>query len=199
MSFAWSTARTNLATLFTRATGLRCIWVDGPQDFAATFRSTPSAEAHGELSLKTIGGKGVDQLSHTYDEHADPGEELTMRGSGLRSLLWQVRVRSWRSAAGLDAIAYLDTLRSHLRAPYADTLLRDASCGVESVAMMVDLGAINGDRRESVGQMDIMLCAYVETTLETTTWIEHAYGESTWRDADGVALSASLQIDGELS
>lgn len=163
------------------------------------MRETSGAHAHVEMSLRTVGVKGVDQLKQSFDDEATPGDELTYSCVGVRTLLWQVRVRSWRSAAALDAVYYIDRLRMYLRAPRSDTLLRGASLGVETVNQSQDLGAYMVERRESVQQVDIMLCAGINDAIHTDTYIETVYGESLWRDSNGALLPDAYQIDGELT
>ena len=194
MSFSWSTARTKLAELVTTATGLRVQWADGPAQWGGSLSSTPAIEAHCEMSLKTVGGRGVDHLTHVYNADAAPGEEITYHCIGVRAILWQVRFRSLRSSAALDAVYYADMLRSHLRAPYADDLLRGSSLGVEAVNQSVDLGAYLGDRRESVAQVDIMLVASIDQVVQTDTIVDRVIGEIVLNDVNGDDLP-TIDID----
>lgn len=197
----WTVARPALGTWFSGVTGLHAMDLEGPQDWGGSLREAAPKHAHGLLHLVEGRRLGSPRRDKETNLGAAQGEEIEPHVRGLREVIWEVRVRSMRTAAGFDARHYLSKVEAHLHdpGPAGFTILASGlGLGLQSTEGIVDLTELKADRRISVAQMDVRLHAYVDESMPAYGYVEKIEVETQWRGPDGALLPAANQFQGEI-
>ena len=198
----WTVARPALGAWFTSITGLHAQDREGSQEWGASLVEATPLQAQGELHLVEGGFIGWPQHAKVTNLGAPAGEEIEPHVRGIREVLWEVRVKSWRNAAGFDALHYLRLVEAGLHGPGPGGFTSVASnqgLGLQNHGPLVDLTATLGDRRASVAQMDVTLHAYVDISTPPYGYIEQLVDvQSEWRGPDGNLLPPANQFQGDI-
>lgn len=198
----WTVARPALGAWFSSVTGLHATDREGSQDWGGSLRETAPKHAHGLLHLVEGGFIGQPQHAKETNLAAALGEEIEPHVRGLREVVWEVRVRSHRIAAGEDAMHYLHQVEASLHAPGLGGFISAASAlglGLQRHEPIVDLTATIGKRRVSIAQLDVKLHAYVDHAMPAYGYVETlADVQTEWRGPDGALLPPDLQFQGDI-
>jgi hypothetical protein len=144
---------------------------------------------------------GVPRRQKTTNLAAPQGEEIEPHVLGLREVLWEVRVRSHRNAAGEDAFHYLRLVEAALHDPGPTGFPIVASglgLGLQTSETIVDLTATLGDRRVSIAQLDVRLHAWEDHAMPAYGYVDTLEVETQWRGPDGNLLPPGSQFQGEI-
>jgi len=172
----WATIRPALEDLFCSLSGLKTYWRDKPRPLV-----DPKQQAICLLHVRQTQSHGIDDIRSSYDPAGDPtGTGITFTVAGLRKVILDVRVESYRQDDDRFAYNGICAIRSGLSFPSAKAALRAVDLSVKWAGDAIDFPVSSlterldfDDRVTSVAQLDLELNAIscVEDPVKTT-WIE---------------------------
>jgi hypothetical protein len=197
----WPTAIPALGLWFETVTGLRAEEREGPQKWGGSLKKAAPKHAYGQLHL--VEGRWIGWPAHEKRQNlgAPQGEEITPHVTGIREVVWEVRVRSRNNTAGLDAASYLRKVEAHLHDPGPDgfTILASSlGLGLQDSEGIVDLTTTIKKRRISIAQLDVKLHAYTDEAMKPYGYVDTLVVKTEWRDAGGALLPPNQQFEGEI-
>lgn len=172
----WLTIRPALLKLFCTLSGLQTEWRDKSRNLA-----DPKKQAVCLLHVRQTQTLGVDDVRHTYDAAGDAtGTGITYSLNGLRRVMLDVRVESYRHDDDRFAFNAMDLIQTGLSFPSAKAALRAIDMSVKFRGNVIDFPTSSlterlefDDRVTSVAQLDLQLNA-ISCVGDPTkdTWIE---------------------------
>jgi len=172
----WVAIRPALVDLFCDLSGLKTYWRDQSRPLA-----DPKAQAVCLLHVRQTQSHGIDDVRSSYDAAGDPtGTGITFSIAGLRKVILDVRVESYRQDDDRFAYNGMSRIRTGLSFPSAKAALRAVGLSVKWAGEAIDFPVSSlterldfDDRITSVAQLDLELNAIscVDDPIKTT-WIE---------------------------
>lgn len=160
----WATIRTTLADVVETVTGIDDAQISWK---GTTGNATWSRYPQVEMSVRSIIGVGRDEERHD-SEAGDPIGPDTVTISGVRQLVWTVRIESQNAADTAIANNYADRLRTRLKRQSVRDTLNAAGLAVSFIQPAQQVDFKSQDRWSSVEVIDVMLNAVENDTDDTT-------------------------------
>ena len=153
------------------------------------------AKQWGELHVLSVQGLGVDEVIGALGS-GGAGADFDQQVSGQRLITVSCRVKSRSQNPTFTARHFLEKARTSLRKPSVRaTYFVPNNIAIVRHMALVDLDFRQDSRIVSLTNLDIVFATSVNEADDATTFIEKTVVSSDIKNAGGVSIAASLQLD----
>jgi hypothetical protein len=152
--------RPALLALVTSCTGVRAQWDDSRRPFVPPAEDGFASNAKGVFALcklNVTSQLGTDARIMSFDEDAAPDACLNDTIRGVRRAVLSIQILSFDPSDTLQALGYLETLRTRFASQRVHAALEDVGCALWRTSTVVPLAQAVDEHVSSIASLDVFL------------------------------------------